>query len=180
MRKEWTPTILRVLLFSIIIALSVYLYSIRSQIQELEGYGYPGIFLFNLLSSATLILPVPGVAVTSFMGAVFNPFWVAVAAGTGATLGELSGYLAGFSGRTVVARTPIYERVEGWMKRYGEFAILGLAIVPNPFFDIAGMVAGALKMNVWRFLIFCWPGKIIKMLLFAYGGATISGIFFIR
>lgn len=180
MKKEWTPTILRVLLFSVIIALSVYLYSIRGRIQELEGYGYPGIFLFNLLSSATLILPVPGVAVTSFMGAVFNPFWVAVAAGTGATLGELSGYLAGFSGRMVVARTPIYERVEGWMKRYGEFAILGLAIVPNPFFDIAGMIAGALKMNVWRFLIFCWPGKIIKMLLFAYGGATISDIFFIR
>jgi uncharacterized membrane protein YdjX (TVP38/TMEM64 family) len=163
----------RILLLLLVLGLSVYLFLIRDQIQQLEEYGYPGIFVFNLLSSATLILPVPGVAVTSLMGAVFNPFWVALAAGSGAALGELSGYLAGFSGQVVVERTPIYQRVEGWMKKYGEIAVLFLAFVPNPFFDIAGVMAGAMRMPVWRFLIFCWFGKIVKMLLFAYGGAGI-------
>jgi uncharacterized membrane protein YdjX (TVP38/TMEM64 family) len=168
---------LRALLLLLIIGLSVYLFSIRSQIRELEGYGYPGIFVFNLLSSATLILPVPGVAVTSLMGAVFNPFWVAIAAGSGAALGELSGYLAGFSGQVVVERTPIYERIEGWMKKYGLVATLVLAIIPNPFFDVAGLIAGALRLPVWQFIAVCWVGKVIKMLLFAYGGAGILRYF---
>ena len=38
------------------------------------------------------------------MGAIFNPIGVAVAAGLGAAIGELSGYLAGFSGQGVVER----------------------------------------------------------------------------
>lgn len=176
-KSPWMGRLLRLLLIVGIIALSVVLYLNRHQIKQLEGYGYPGIFLFNLLSSATIILPVPGVALTSLMGAIFNPFWVAIAAGSGAALGELSGYLAGVSGQTVAERTPMYVRIEGWMQRYGEWVILLLAIIPNPFFDIAGMMAGALKMPVWKFLVFCMTGKIIKMLMFAYGGATILKLF---
>lgn len=164
----------RILVIVLVVALSVYLYSMRDQVKELEGYGYPGIFLFNMLSNATLILPLPGVLVTSLMGGVFQPFWVAVAAGSGAAIGELSGYLAGFSGQKVVERTPIYERMEGWMKKYGDWAIIVLAFVPNPFFDMAGMIAGALRMSLWRFLAWCWLGKVFKMLLFAYGGATVT------
>lgn len=171
MKSPWPGRLLRLLLILFIIGLSVFLYLHRNEVQKLEGYGYPGIFLFNLLSSATLILPVPGVALTSLMGAIFNPFWVAIAAGTGAALGEISGYLAGFSGQQAAERTPIYARIEGWMNRYGEIVILVLAIIPNPFFDIAGMMAGALKMPLGRFLFYCCLGKIIKMLLFAYGGA---------
>lgn len=177
MKSVWPGRILRFFVILLIVGLSVFLYLHRGQIQRLQAYGYPGIFLFNLLSSATLILPVPGVALTSLMGAFFNPFWVAVAAGSGAALGELSGYLAGFGGQKVAERTPMYTRIEGWMRRYGEIVILVLAIIPNPFFDIAGMMAGVLRMPVWRFLFYCWLGKIIKMLLFAYGGATIIQFF---
>lgn len=177
MNRSWVGISLRVLIIILVIALSVYLYSIRSLVQQLEGYGYPGIFLFNAMANATLILPVPGVLVTSLMGGVFNPFWVAVAAGTGAAIGELSGYLAGFGGQVVVERTKIYERMEKWMIKYGEWAVLALAFVPNPFFDIAGLIAGALRMPVLSFLLWCWLGKVLKMLLFAYGGATIINFF---
>jgi len=176
-KSPWTGRVVRALLFVGVIGISVYLYTIRDDIQQMEAYGYPGIFLFNLAASATLILPMPGVAVTSLMGAVFNPFWVAVAAATGAALGELTGYAAGFSGQKVAQRTPAYERVEGWMRKFGELAILVLAIIPNPFFDVAGVTAGVLKMPVWRFLIFCWLGKLVKMLLFAFFGAALGRYF---
>jgi membrane protein YqaA with SNARE-associated domain len=172
-RDRW-GVVLRVSIILAVVGLSVYLYSIRSRVGELQGYGYPGIFLFNLLANATLILPVPGVLVTSLMGGVFNPFWVAIAAGTGASIGELSGYLAGFGGQRVVKRTRIYDTMEGWMKKYGNWAILFLSFIPNPFFDMAGMIAGALRMNILRFWFWCWLGKIAKMLLFAYGGAGIA------
>lgn len=164
----------RVLAILFVIGLSVFLYLNRDRVKQLEGYGYPGIFLFNMLANATLILPVPGVLVTSLMGGVFNPFWVAVAAGTGASLGELSGYLAGYSGQKVAERTPAYSLMEGWMKKYGNWTLLLFAFIPNPFFDMVGIIAGALRMKLGRFLIWCWLGKILKMLLFAYGGATIT------
>jgi len=46
-----------------------------------------------------------------------------------------------------------------------------LALIPNPFFDLAGMAAGMLKMPLPKFLIACLLGKIIKMWIFAYAGA---------
>ena len=154
-----------------VIALSVTLFIFRDRIKELEEFGYPGIFLFSMLANATLILPMPGIIVTSLMGAVFNPFWVAIAAGSGAALGELSGYLAGFSGQKVAERTAAYVKLENWMKKYGGWTILVLGFIPNPLFDIAGLIAGTLKMPPAKFLFWCWLGKVLKMMLFAYGGA---------
>ena len=48
-----------------------------------------------------------------------------------------------------------------------------MAVIPNPFFDLAGIAAGTLKIPVLRFYFFCALGSIIKMLAFAYGGNTI-------
>lgn len=167
----------RGLVFLAVIALSVFLFLNREQVQELEVLGYPGIFLISLLSNATLILPVPGVLFTSAMGAVFNPWVVALAAGTGATLGELTGYMAGFSGQGVIENRQWYDRVTEWMKKYGGITILVLAFIPNPLFDIAGMVAGALRLPLWKYILYSWIGKVGKMMLFAYGGSTILNLF---
>jgi uncharacterized membrane protein YdjX (TVP38/TMEM64 family) len=165
--------IIRVVVLLFVVVLTLYLVSIRDRIRDLEAYGYPGIFLISLLSSATVLIPVPGVLVTSAAGAIFNPFWVAVVAGFGAGLGELSGYLAGFSGRAVIEKVEWRVRLESWIKKYGDLTILILAIVPNPLFDMAGMTAGASKMSLLRFLFWCCLGKIIKMMAFAYSGATL-------
>ncbi len=179
--SKTTLNIIRVLVLLAVIALTVILVMNREQIQTLTAYGYPGIFLFSILANATILVPVPGVVFTSAMGAVFNPLWVAVAAGAGAALGELSGYLAGFSGRAVVEDAKRYQRVVRWMEKYGDVTILVLAFIPNPLFDLAGIVAGILKMAVWKFLLYCVIGKILKMLLFAYAGEwvmqTLEGIF---
>jgi uncharacterized membrane protein YdjX (TVP38/TMEM64 family) len=166
-------TILRILILLIVVGSTLFLLSIRDRISQLGQYGYPGVFLISLLSSATVLIPVPGVLVTSAMGAVFNPFWVAVAAGLGAGIGELSGYLAGFSGRAVVEKVKWQDRMEKWMQKYGDITVFVLAIIPNPIFDMAGITAGALKMSPWRFLLWCSLGKIIKMLAFAYSGAAL-------
>lgn len=173
----WRLTVLRVAVLLAVIGLSILLFINGDKVKELEAFGYPGIFLVSLLSNATLILPVPGVLFTSAMGAVFNPFIVALCAGTGATLGELSGYLAGFSGQAVIENRNWYEWVTNWMKKYGNITILIMAFIPNPLFDIAGMVAGALRMKLLRYLLFSWIGKTAKMMLFAYGGASILTLF---
>ena len=164
-------TLARILALFVVIALSVFVFSIRDQAEQLAVYGYPGIFILSFLAYATVLLPAPGVAVVFTMGSVFNPIGVAIAAGTGAALGELTGYLAGFSGQAVVERVEIYERLTSWMKRNGSLTILVLAAIPNPFFDLAGVAAGSLKMHVVRFFIWCWIGETIKMAIFAFAGA---------
>jgi membrane protein DedA with SNARE-associated domain len=164
-------TALRVLAIVAVIAITVYIYSIREHVQDFAAYGYPGIFLIALMANATVFLPAPGVAVVFAMGSIFSPLGVALAAGTGGALGELSGYLAGFSGQAVVEQTKVYEKVSPWINKYGGWAILVLSAIPNPFFDIAGIAAGIAKMPLWKFLLFCWIGQLIKMAIFAYAGA---------
>jgi len=165
-----TLNIIRLIVLLGVIALTVILVINREKIQELQAFGYPGIFLVSILANATILVPVPGVVFTSAMGAVFNPFWVSIAAGSGAALGELSGYMAGFSGQAVVENSERYERVVRWMQKYGDITILFLAFFPNPLFDLAGMLAGVLKMPIWKFLFYCVIGKILKMMMFAYAG----------
>ncbi len=173
--------IIRALVLLGVIGLTVLLLIYREYIQELEAFGYPGIFLVSLLANATILIPVPGVVFTSAMGAVFNPFLVSLAAGSGAAFGELSGYLAGFSGQAVVENAEQYNRVVSWMRKYGDITILLLAFIPNPLFDLAGMLAGMLKMPIWKFLSFCVVGKVFKMMMFAYAGdwlmRLVEGIF---
>ncbi|MEW6650405.1 MAG: VTT domain-containing protein, partial [Chloroflexota bacterium] len=161
------------LALNFVLSLTIVLFLNRDRVSQLQHLGYLGIFLVSLLTNATLILPLPGVLITALMGGVFPPFWVAIAAGSGAALGELSGYIAGFSGQGIVERTKWSDRFEAWMRKYGPVTIVVLSFVPNPVFDVAGITAGILKMPLWQFLLFCWIGKVLKMLLFAYGGSII-------
>ena len=155
------------------IAISIYIFSIRDEVETLTSYGLPGVFLFTLLTSATIILPAPSLIVVFTLGGVLDPLWVGAVAGVGASLGELSGYIAGASGRVVVEDTPTYQRILSWMGTHRAFAgwlILLLAFVPLPIIDLAGMAAGALRMPVWQFLLWCLAGKVPKMILVAWLG----------
>ena len=164
-------SILRIIALVLVIGITVYIYSIRDRVEDFAAYGYPGIFIIALMANATVFLPAPGVAVVFAMGSIFNPLGVALAAGTGGAIGELSGYLAGFSGQAIVERTQTYEKIYPWINRYGGWTILVLSAIPNPFFDIAGIAAGIAKMPFWKFLLFCLAGQVIKMAIFAYAGA---------
>jgi len=169
-KTNFLTNLLRVLALFAVIGITLYVFSIRNRVEQFAVLGYPGVFLVALLANATVLLPAPGVAVIYAMGAIFNPFGVGIAAGTGGALGEVSGYLAGFSGQAVVERTDIYHRVRPWVEKYGGWAILVLSAIPNPFFDFAGIAAGIAKMPLRTFLVFTWIGQLIKMTAFALAG----------
>jgi len=177
-RANRRVTIARIAALLAVIIISIYIFSIRDQAARLAIYGYPGIFLISFLAYATVILPAPGIAIIFTMGGIFNPLVVGLVAGAGATLGEMVGYLAGFSGQGVVERADVYDRLTGWMRKNGALTVFLLALVPNPFFDVAGIIAGILKMSVFKFLFWCWAGETLKMTAFAYlGSSTLSRFF---
>jgi uncharacterized membrane protein YdjX (TVP38/TMEM64 family) len=177
--KSRTLTIAaRILSLVVVILITIFVYLVSDKAQYLSVYGYPGIFVISFLAYATVLLPAPGVLAVSVMGTTLVPWAVGLAAGAGAALGEITGYMAGFSSQPVVEKVKIYERMVGWLKKNGALAILILSAIPNPFFDITGAAAGALRMPVKKFLFWTWIGETIKMLAFAYGGGAVLKFIF--
>ena len=126
------------------------------------------VFVLNVLANATLILPVPGLALTALAATVADPLTVGVVAGAGQTMGELTGYLAGASGRRALGVDARSQRLAGLMRRWGAMILFLLALIPNPFFDIAGIIAGAMRMPLRIYLAAAGAGKIIKNVALAY------------
>ncbi len=142
----------------------------RDRIQDLEEYGYVAVFLVALIGDATLVFPLPGLAFIFLMGGVFNPLIVGLVGGIAQALGEMTGYMAGYSGQTWVDGNTVYDHLTCWMQRYGVLPIFILALIPNPVFDLSGIAAGMLRFPVWKFLVSCAAGKVIKSTAFALAG----------
>lgn len=159
------------LMLAVLISGMIFFY--KDDLAGLKNFGFLGIFLLSILSNATIILPVPTVFIAFAGGSFLNPVPVALATAAGATAGELTGYLAGVGGRAVTANPKIYRWTDKLMKRYGWLALAALAAIPNPLFDIAGIIAGMSGYSVWRFLAATMAGKTIKFLAFAFLGAGV-------
>lgn len=148
------------------------------------GLKYMAIFLIALAASATLVIPIPGLALTSLIGAIsagpLDPLWVGIASGLGASIGETTGYLLGYSGRMAIPDTRNYEKVVGWMSKWGNLTIFLLALIPNPLFDLAGIAAGILKYPLWKFFVIGTLGRLPKHILFSYMGYWGINIFPVR
>lgn len=140
--------------------------------EHIKNYGYPGLFVVTLLSDATVLIPFPGLAAVFLAGGFLNPILIGIVSGLGSALGELTGYLAGYGGRAVIENQKAYPRLERWMQRNGILTIFVLSVIPNPLFDMAGIMAGVLKMPAWKFLTACWAGKFIKFGLIAFAGSA--------
>ena len=143
--------------------------SFADRIVELQEYGYVGVFIISMLSTATIFIPTPGWAAVIALGSVLNPYIVGIVAGLGSGIGELTGYMVG-NGARILSKKELKEQKE-LIKKYGSWVIFVLAFIPNPLFDAAGLVAGALKINMWKFLLATISGRIIRFILLAYLGA---------
>lgn len=138
------------------------------------GLKYLAIFLMSMLASASIVIPVPGLAFTSLIGAIstnpWDPLWVGVVSGLGATIGECTDYLVGYGGRIAIHDTPNYKRVVGWMSKWGSLSIFLLALIPNPLFDLVGISAAIMKYPMWKFILVGAAGRLPKHILFSYLG----------
>ncbi len=171
LKKNLIPILM--LLFVIAISVGIFYfyrhYSVR--VDELKGYHYLAPFLISLTFNATVILPAGNILVISAFGAVLpSATLVGLAGGAGAAIGEITGYMAGYSGRGVVERMQLYKRLVEWLKRWGALAIFILSLVPF-FFDLAGIAAGVLRFPLWKFVLACWLGRTILYVVAALAGA---------
>lgn len=167
---EHHPKLTRGVGIAALLALSAGLYFASSDAVQLQRYGYPGIFLFTAINNALIGFPAPTSIGAAFLGGSrLNPFAVAVAAGLGAALGETTGYGVGAAGERLLPSKWLVQ-IAHWMQARGLITVFVLALIPNPFFDMAGISAGATRMPFWKFALACAAGKILSMLAMALTG----------
>ena len=131
------------------------------------------VFVISVISNLSIIAPVPVAAAIMIAAATaWNPVLSALSASLGAAIGELSGYYAGYFGKKMAmsGSIPWYGRVERWINRYGAWGIAFLSFQPVIPFDIGGMVAGAAKMPLHKFVPALWLGRFPKYILMTYAG----------
>lgn len=168
-QKRWVGVIIVV----IICLVSFWLALNPALVQRLGSWGYVGAFIISLIASATIVLPAPGLAIIIAMSPSLNPYLLGIVAGVGSAVGELTGYAAGASGGALIPpeRRAQFEQVRQLTMKYGALILCLLAAIPFPLFDFAGIIAGALKMRVSRFLLAVAVGKSIKYIVLILLGA---------
>ena len=145
------------------------------ELKEFAEYGYLGVFLVTLVSSMSIVLPLPGTVVVLAAADVYNPSLVALVASIGGSLGEISAYMLGYGGKAFIARehSERYQAAENWMRRRGGLAIFLFALIPFLIFDFIGIAAGIFRYPLKKFLIFTWLGRLPRALIEVYIGVTI-------
>ena len=148
---------------------------------RLEGASYVSIFLTNLASTATFLIPVPGLtaaaqALIIDQGADARfPWLVGIAGGLGMAVGEITAYYAGYLGSEFMRGRDlpgpkrfhgVIQRVVGWidwlMDHWGMPTLFVLSAIPNPVFEIAGITAGSVRMKFREFFVAVTAGKIVR------------------
>jgi membrane protein YqaA with SNARE-associated domain len=145
--------------------LAVYLLLPPALLEGLGGFGYLGAFASAALANATVLVPVPYYPLLIRLGQTFNPYGVTLAAAAGSVIGELVAFYVGRAGTATLQRTRFYS----WAHRQlshpwrAPLLLFALSAPPNPFFDVAGLLAGAVGVPVWVYMLATFLGRIIRM-----------------
>ncbi len=136
-------------------------------------YGYVGVFLVTAVAAVSLFFPIPDTIVVFTVGSslLYEPVWVALIATFGATLGEFSAYLLGYSGRRTLNKR--YSRnmnfLQRLFQRFGTIAVFIFALTPLPD-ELVFIPLGALRYNVAKVFVPAFVGKLIMYLAIVYAG----------
>ena len=154
----------------LVLGFIVTVFLLRNHLPDVRTVGYAGVLILSFVGSASILIPVPGIAAVCVGPSVvgLSPMIVAVMASIGESFGELSGYMIGFSGRGFADKNRFYPRIERWMQQRGWLVLFLASSFPNPFFDFVGIAGGTLRYPIWRFLLAVWAGKLVKSLIIAY------------
>jgi len=139
--------------------------------QFAQQFGYLGVFIISFIGSVSVVFPIPYTIVIYLLGAVLDPFFVAVSGGLGSALGEFSGYALGYYGRAVVSKER-RRKMDCMVKvfdRYGPVAIFLFALTPLPD-DLLFIPLGVMRYSFLKAFIPALLGKMLMTFILAYSG----------
>lgn len=168
-RQKYSLAFIFTLLFSIGI------YFFQGNIAELKSFGLIGLFIISIIGGL-LFLPSP-IIIASVLaaGRFYPPVVVALVASLGSSIGDILGYWVGYTGRQAfVDEEKIKNQImEDLFHKFGGALVLLLSLIPNPFFDAIGVVAGLFRYPLKKFFIYVFVGRLIRNILLAYLGKAL-------
>ncbi|MCX7911545.1 MAG: VTT domain-containing protein [Dehalococcoidales bacterium] len=155
------------------------------EVESLRRYGYIGAFFISILGGATIVIPVPMLAVVFALGAVMPmPWLVGLCAALGELVGALTIYMTGHGAGQAISTAKsgrvqkIYDRLLEMMKKRGALTLFIVTSIINPFFYPAAFASGALRFGIKKYTVIVLIGKIIKCMTVVYAGHFgLKGIF---
>ncbi|HMQ34015.1 MAG TPA: VTT domain-containing protein [Chloroflexaceae bacterium] len=146
-------------------------------LSRLGNFGYLGAFASAAFANATVIVPVPYYPLIIRLGQTLDPWGVGLAAAAGSVLGELVAYFVGRSGRQAVEETGFYLWVQRQLSHRwrAPLVLFALSAPPNPVFDVAGLLAGALGVPLWVFVVSTFLGRTVRMATIVFVGQGLGG-----
>lgn len=136
-----------------------------------ENIGYGGVWVIGFIAAGSIILPIPGPAAVCIAAAPdlgLNPLIIGVVSASAEALGEMTGYMAGLSGRSLLERNKYYPKFHSLLQRRGGIILFVGAMIPNPLFDVLGIAAGSIGYPIKKFLTVVFVAKAIKSTGIAY------------
>src|SRR5581483_3622552 len=108
-------------------------------------------------------------------GVVHPPLLVALTSSLGSSLGEMVGFLVGATGRELFIKKHKfwYNVVKDLFQMYAFIVIFIFALIPNPVFDVVGIIAGALSYSPWKFFLALFAGRLLRDIILAFVGASL-------
>lgn len=181
-RVRFEFLLITAILFIAMIATVLFL-ALHMGTDDLERYGYGGLFLIALLRSASVVIPMPGGGIVFAAGGLLDPVWgipapvlVGMTAAVAESFGELTGYGAGMGGSTMISKQQLYGRVKGWIDRRPFTTVFAMSLFPSPVFDVAGLAAGAARVPLRTFYPALLTGKIVRGITVATMGYYSIGL----
>ena len=142
--------------------------------------GYLGAFIISLVGNATILFPFPYVGVAFILGGLrnelttvflFDPWVIGVVAGTGAMLGEMTGYLIGYGGGRLIdqGQTNSFKLFVDAHPKATPFIVWFLAATPIPD-DVLVVPLGAAHYSWWKVALPQLIGKSMFLTAIAWAG----------
>lgn len=142
------------------------------------GWAYPGVFLVTFIANAAIALPVPYLAIVAQVSRTAElPSLVIAVAALASVLGESVAYAIGRAQRELVADHRLVVRLRNFVGRPFRAALLlfALSVPLNPFFDVAGVAAGALGIPYKVFFAAVFTGRLVRFAIIVWGLAQLLG-----
>ncbi len=187
--KDWVKIVLGIAAFivfskGVTIGFQYITSRLNLRLDEVAWLSYMTVFVTSLVLNLSVVAP-PPLALSILISAAtkWNPVLVGISAGVGSSIGEMAGYLAGYFGGKVLSKESFMcslneafciSTITAQIKRYGFWAIGLMAVQPIIPFDIAGIIAGTLRIPVYKFFSANVTGKVIKYVFIAASAGAVA------
>lgn len=157
---------LEILIILLVAGLSIAIFLYRDRLQNIHNVSYLGLCLLCFLANSTVLLPAPSLMIAASCALIMNPFLVAVFAALGSSLGEFVGYTFGTVSKDISPKLQrLIEKLESKIRNQ-TLMVFVFAALPLPLFDVVGIYSGGTRMNLLRFFLVCFAGKLLKILVY--------------